>query len=67
MEHEFMREMILGYYKAYYKKHKGVFASDIAFPYGFDLREVVKIIDELLEEGVIAEMYKLEDCKNETH
>lgn len=44
-----MREKILEYYKT----HEIVYPSDIAFEYDLDLREVVRIIDDLIREGKV--------------
>ena len=39
----------------YYRSHPFVYPSDIAFEMNFDLRQVVKIINELLSSGEIEE------------
>lgn len=37
----------------YYKTHEIVYPSDIASEYDFDLREVVKVVDDLIQEGKV--------------
>lgn len=47
-----MKEQILEYYNS----HKIVYPSDIAFECNFDLKEVVRIIDDLIKEGKVKEV-----------
>lgn len=47
-----MKDKILEYYET----HEIVYPSDIAAEYNLDLREVVRIIDDLIRDGKVKEI-----------